>query len=135
FLRRIFLHRRIDLVLNNVLQTKINSQMNLIAVARRSLLSTIRHDFLASAVVFDESKTILPMKIFLHRSFHSLDTTMVEVGESNDMAKHRGAWVNASGIMLEIDSAQICSTKFLTQCACLRLGHFALDDYVAAFTV
>src|SRR5438874_9240117 len=80
--------------------------MNLIAVARRSLLPTIRHDFLASAVVFDEAKTILPMKIFLHRSFHSLDTTMVEVGESNDMAKHRAVWVDTSGIMLEIRSEE-----------------------------
>src|SRR5207247_9911303 len=104
--RRRFLHRRVDLVLNNVLQTKINSQMNLIAVAWRSLLPTIRHDFLASAVVFDEAKTILPMKIFLHRSFHSLDTTMVEVCESNDMAKHRAVWVNTSDVMPETDSAQ-----------------------------
>src|SRR5260370_33369608 len=128
FLRRIFFHRGVDLVLNNVLQTEINSQMNLIAVARRSFLPTIRHDFLASAVVFDEAKTILPMKIFLHRSFHSLDTTMVEVGESDDMAKHRGVWVNASGVVLEINSAQISGTKFFTQHASLRLGQFTLDD-------
>src|SRR5438552_9598686 len=98
--------------------------MNLIAVARRPFLPTIRHDFLASAVVFDEAKTILPVKIFLHGSFHSLDTAMVEVGESNDMAKHRAVWVNASGVVLEINSTQISGTKFFTQRACLRLGHF-----------
>src|SRR5262245_64352555 len=100
FLRRIFLRRGVDLVLNNVLQTKVDSQMNLIAVARRAYLTAIRHDFLSGAILFDEEKTILPVKVFLHRSFNSLDTTMVEVSESNDMGKHRAVWVNASGVVL-----------------------------------
>src|SRR6266481_1586194 len=108
--------------------------MDLIAVALRALLSAIRDDLLSGAIVFDEAKTVLPMKIFLHRRFHSLDTTMVEVGESNDMAKHGAVWVDASGVMLEINSAQISGTKFFAQCARLRLGHFTLDDDVAAIT-
>src|SRR5882762_10497991 len=108
--------------------------MDLIAVALRALLSAIRDDLLSGAIVFDEAKTVLPMKIFLHRRFHSLDTTMVEVGESNDMAKHRPVWVNASGVVLEVNSAQISATKFFTQHACLRFRHFTLDDDVAALT-
>src|SRR6184192_2233355 len=108
--------------------------MHLIAVARRSLLSAIRDDLLSGTVVFDEAKTILPTKIFFHRRFHSLDTAMVEVGESNDMAKHRAVWVDTSGIMLEIDSAQISGTKFFTQSACLCLGYFTRNYDVAAIT-
>ena len=57
---------------------------------------------------------------------------MIEVGESNDVAKHRTIWVNAGSIVLEIDSTQISGTKFFTQRASLRLGHFTLDDDVAA---
>src|SRR5258708_7307182 len=68
------------------------------------------YDLLSGAIVFDEAKTVLPMKIFLHRRFHSLDTTMVEVGESNDMAKHRAIRVNPSGVVLEIDSTEIGGT-------------------------
>src|SRR6266508_5976444 len=108
--------------------------MNLITVARGALLPSLRHDFLAGAVMFDEAKTILSMKVFFHRRFNSLDTAMVEVGESNDVAKHRAIWVNPSGIVLEINSTQISSAKFFAQRACLRLGHFTLDDDVAALT-
>src|SRR4029077_8132489 len=109
--------------------------MDLIAVALRALLSAIRDDLLSSAIVFDEAKTVLPMKIFLHRRFHSLDTTMVEVGESNDMAKHRAIRVNPSGVVLEIDSTEISGTKFFPQRPCLGLGHFTLNDDISALAV
>src|ERR1700747_3381801 len=106
--------------------------MDLVAVALRTLLSAIRDDLLSSAVVFDEAKTVLPTKIILHRRFHSLDTTMVEVGESNDMAKHRAIRINPSGVVLEINSAEISGAKFFPQRACLRLGHFTLNHDIPA---
>src|SRR4030095_7957050 len=131
---RILLHRGVDLVLNNVLQTKVNSQMDLVAITRRTLLSAVRHDLLAGTVVFDEAITVLSMKVFLHRRFDTLDSVTVEVGESKDVTKHRAVWVNAGGVVLEINSAQVGGAKFLAQRACLRLGHFALDDDVTALT-
>src|SRR6266567_3631006 len=114
FLRRILLHRGVDFVLDDVLQTKVDGQMDLVAVARSALLSAVRYDLLARPVVFDETIAVLPVKILLHRGFHALDTVMIKVGKSNDVAKHGAIWINARGIMLEINSAQISGTKFFT---------------------
>src|SRR6266480_4669044 len=106
--------------------------MDLVAVPRRPLLSPIRYDFLASSVVFDETIAILPVKILLHRGFHPLDTAVIKVGKSNDVTKHRTIWVDARGIVLEINSAQIADTKFVTQRVCGVFGYFALDHDVTA---
>src|SRR5207244_11614982 len=106
--------------------------MDLVAVARSPLLSAIRYDLLASPVVLDETIAVLPVKILLHRGFHALDTAMIKVGKSNDVAKHGAIWINARGIMLEINSAQISGTKFFTQRVCGVLGHFALNHDVTA---
>ena len=48
------------------------------------------------------------------------------------MAKHRTVWVNASSIVLEVNSTEIRGTKFGAQRACFRLGHFTLDNDIAA---
>jgi hypothetical protein len=84
--------------------------------------------------VFDETITVLPVKILLHRGFHALDTAVVKVGKSNHVTKHRTIWVDARGVMLEINSAQIAGTKFFTQRVCGAFGHFALDYDVTAPT-
>ncbi len=103
-------------------KTKIDSQMDLTAVARRAFLSAIRHDLLPGAIVFDEAITILPMKVFLHRRFHALDATMFEIGKSDDVAKHRAVWVNASGIVFEINSTQILRAKFFPRARACASG-------------
>src|SRR5437870_12974157 len=115
FLRSVLLHRGVDFVLHNVLQTKIDSKMDLVAVARRTLLSSIRHDLLANAVVLDEAITVLSMKVFFHRSFHALNTVMFEVGESDDVTKHRAIRVNTRGVMLEMNSTQTSDAEFFAQ--------------------
>src|SRR5262249_40433651 len=74
------------------------------------------------------------MKVFFHRRFDALDTMMVEIGESKHVAKHRAVWVNAGGVMLEIDPPQVGGAKFLAQRARPRFRYFALDDYVTALT-
>ena len=127
----VLLHRSVDFVLNNVLQSKIDSKMDLVAVARGALLSPVGHDLLAGAVVLDETITVLPMKIFLHRSFHTLNPVMFEVGESDDVAKHGAIWVNPRGIMFEINSTQVSGAKFLAQRARQRPRYFTLDHNVS----
>src|SRR5438093_12096491 len=109
--------------------------MELVAVARRPLLSAVRHDFLASAVVFDETIAVLPVKILLHRGFHPFDAAVIKVGKSNNVTKHRAIRVDARGVMLEINSAQIAGTKSFTQDLCGVFGHFPLDHDVTAPTV
>src|SRR5437870_7034147 len=106
--------------------------MDLIAVARGTLLSAVRDDLLAGPVVFDETIAVLAVKIFLHRDFHALDTMVIEVGKPDHMAKHRSIWVHARGVMLEINSPQIAGAKFFTQRVREDFGHFALDHDVAA---
>ena len=60
---------------------------------------------------------------------------MVKVGKSNDVTKHRSVWVNARGIMFEINSAEIPGTKFFTQRACRVARHSTLNYDVAASAV
>src|SRR4029077_840531 len=134
-LRRILLHRGVDFVLDDVLQTKVDGQVDLIAVAWSPLLSAIRYDLLASPVVFDETIAVLAVKIFLHRGFNALDTVMIKIGKPNNVTEHGAIWVNSRGIMLEINSAQIGGAKFFTQRVCCVLGYFALDHDVTAIAV
>ena len=126
------LHRSVDFVLDDVLQTKIDGQMDLVAVARSALLSAVRYDLLARPVMFDETIAVLPVKVFIHRGFHALDAVMIEVGKSNHMAKHGAIRINPRGVMLEINSVQIAGTKFFTQRGCGVRRHVTLNDDVTA---
>ena len=135
FLRGILLHRGIDFVLDDVLQTQIDSQMDLITIARSALLSPVRNNFLSGAIVFDETIAVLPMKILLHGRFDALDAIMIEVSESNDVAKHQAIWVDARRIVLEVNTAQITGAKFFAQSVCRRLWYLAFDHDVTAIAV
>src|SRR5262245_23648197 len=63
---RIFLHRRVDFVLDDALQPEIDSQVHLVTVTRRALLPAVRHVLLAGAVVLDETVAVLFVQIFFH---------------------------------------------------------------------
>ena len=78
-----------------------------------------------------KSEGVIPVTQFIDATGH----VMIKVGESDDMTKHGAIWVDARGIVLEINSAQIASAKFLTQRGCSGRGHFPLDHNVTAFAV
>src|SRR6266403_1165438 len=80
--------------------------MDLVAIARRAFLTSVRNDLLADAVVFDVAISVLPMKIFFHRRLHALDATMFEVCESDDMTKHGAIRIDSCGIIFEINSTK-----------------------------
>src|SRR6266508_451474 len=107
--------------------------MDLVAVARRALLASLRHDLLTGPSMFDEAITVLPMEVFLHRRFHAWNNVMCEVGESDDMAKHGAIRVDARGVVLEINPVQISGAEFFAQRACQRFRHFTLNHDVSAF--
>src|SRR5262245_4435580 len=109
--------------------------MHLVTVPRVALLPAIRHDLLARAIVLDETEAVLSVQVFLHRCFNALDTVMIEICKSNYVAKHRAVGVDARGVVLEVDSAEIAGAEFFTQRVCSRRGYFALDDDVAAIAV
>src|SRR6266480_6632543 len=109
--------------------------MDLVAVARRAFLTSVRNDLLADAIVFDVAISVLSMKIFLHRSLHALDAMMFEVCESDDMTKHGAIRIDSGGIIFEINSAQISGEKFCPQRGRQRLRHFTLDHDVSALTI
>src|ERR1041384_8828406 len=109
--------------------------MDLVAVARSALLPSIRYDLLTSSIVLDETISILPVKVFLHRGFYSLDAVVIKVGKSYDMTKHGPIRVDARGVVLEINSAQLVRSKFLAQRVCSHRRHFSLDHNVTAFAV
>src|SRR5262245_51611642 len=109
--------------------------MHLVTVPRLALLPAIRHDLLACAVMLDETEPILSMEVFFHRRFNALDTVMIEICKPNHVAKHRAVGVNARGVVLEIDSAEIAGAEFFTQRGCSCRGYFVLDDDVAAIAV
>src|SRR5262252_4609466 len=60
---------------------------------------------------------------------------MIEICKANYVAKHRAVGVDARGIVLEVDSAQIAGAEFFAQRVCLRRGYFALDDDVGATAI
>ncbi len=64
FLRRILRHGGVDFILDDILQTKIDGQMDLVAVARSALLPPVGYDLLSGPVVLDETITVLPVKVF-----------------------------------------------------------------------
>src|SRR6516165_9643602 len=101
--------------------------MDLVAVARSALLATVRHDLPSSSIVLDETIAVLSVKVLLHRGFHALNAVMIKVGKSDDMTKHGSIRVDALGVVLEINSAQIAGSKFLTQRVCSGRRHFPLD--------
>ena len=87
-------------------------QMHLVTVARRAFLPAIKHDLLPGAIVLDVTITILPVQIFIHRRFHSLNSLVIEIGEPDDVTKHRPVRIKPRGIVLEINPAQILFAKF-----------------------
>src|SRR5204862_2707768 len=109
--------------------------MHLVTVTWRALLPPIRHDLLAGAVVLDETVAVLPVEVFFHRGFNALDAAVIKIRKPNDVAKHRAVGVDARGVVLEIDSAQIAGTEFFTQRICSRRGYLAFEDDVAATAV
>ena len=123
FLRRVFAHRRVDLVLDDVLQIQVDREVDLVAVTRRAFLPAIKHDLLAGAVVLDVAITILAVQIFFHRRFHALDALVIEIGEPDDVTKHRAVRINARRIALEINAAQILRVQFFARATfAIRLG-------------
>ena len=78
--------------------------MDLAAVTRRVFLASIRYDLIAGTIVLDEAITVLSMKVFLHRGFHALNAMMFEIGKSDYVAKHGAIWVDAPGVVFEINS-------------------------------
>ena len=74
--------------------------------------------------------TVLSVKIFLHGRFHSLNAAMVEVRESDHVTKHRAIRVDAGGIALEVNAAQVLRAQFLFQRDGGRFRHLALQNDV-----
>ena len=109
--------------------------MHLVTVPRRALLSAIRNDLLAGAIMLDETVAVLPVEVFLHRAFDALDAVMIEIGKPDYVAKHRAVGVDARGVMLEVNSTHISGTEFFTQHICLRRGYLAFDYDIAATAV
>src|SRR5260370_1380142 len=109
--------------------------MDLVAIARRPFLTSIRNDLLADAIALGVAISILPMKIFLHRSFHALNAMMFEICESDDVTKHGAIRINTRSVMLEINPAQISGAEFCAQRAGQRFWHFALDHDISALAV
>src|SRR5438045_9562673 len=109
--------------------------MDLVAIARRPFLTSIRNDFLADAIALGVAIAVLPMKVFLHRSFHALNAMMFEICETDDVTKHGAIRINTCGVMLEINPAQISGAKFCPQRAGQRFRHFALDYNVSALAL
>src|SRR6266403_2862414 len=106
--------------------------MDLVAIARRAFLTSIRNDLLADTIVFDVAISVLSMKIFLHRSFYALNAMMFEICESDDVTKHGAIRINTRGVMFEINPAQISGAKFCAQRGGQRFRHFALDHDISA---
>ena len=131
----VFTHGSVDFVFNDILQVKIDSQVDLIAVARGALLSPIEHDFLAGAIMLDVTVAVLPVQIFFHRRFHALDAVMFEIGESDHMTEHGTIWINPRGVVFQIDAAQILAAQFFAQRIGHYLRHLAFDHDVTAITV
>ena len=133
-LRRVFAHGRVDFVFDDVLQIKIDGEMNLIAVARSAFLAAIKHDLLTGAIVFDVTVAVLPVQIVFHGSFHALNATVIEVGEPDNVREHRAVRINAGGIALKINAAQILRTEFSSKRIRHRLRNFAFHYDVAPLT-
>ena len=128
-------YRGVDFILDDVLQPKIDGQMDLVTVARSALLPSVRHDLLPGPIVLDKTIAVLSVKVLLHRGFHTLDAVMIKIGKSDDMTKHGSIWVYARGVVLEINSTQVADAKFFTQRICSGCRHFSLDYDVTAFAV
>ena len=109
--------------------------MDLVAIARRPFLTSIRNDLLADAIALGVAISVLPMKVFLHRSFHALNAMMFEICETDDVTKHGAIRINTCGVMLEINPAQISGPKFCTQRTGQRFRHFTLDHDIATLAV
>ena len=60
---------------------------------------------------------------------------MIEIRKPNHVAKHRAVGVDARGVVLKVDSAQIAGVEFFTQRIYSRRGYLALDDDVATIAV
>src|SRR5436190_7089282 len=117
------------------LQSKVHSQMYLVAVPRRALLPAIGHDLLAGSVVLDETVAVLAVEVFFHRGFGALDAVVIEIGKPDYVAKHRAVGVDACGVVLEVNSTHIAGTEFFTQRICLRRGYLAFDHDIPATAV
>ena len=74
-------------------------------LARRTFLTSVRHDLLTCAIVLDDAVTIPSMKVFLHRCFHALNAMMIEIGETDDVTEHYAVGINAGCVLFEIDAA------------------------------
>src|SRR5207244_13599681 len=109
--------------------------MDLIAVAGRAFLTSISNDLLADSILCHVAISVLPVKIFLHRSLHPLNAMMLEVCESDDVTKHRAIRVDSCGIIFEINPTQISGSKLRPSRRGQRLRHFALDHNVSALTL
>ena len=109
--------------------------MDLVAIPWRAFLASIWNDLLADTIALGVAISVLPMKIFFHRSFHALNAMMFEICESDDVTKHGAIRINTRGVMLEINPAQISGAKFCPQRAGQRFRHFALDHNVSALAV
>ena len=131
FLRRVFAHGRVDFVLDDVLQIQIDGEVDLVTVARRPFLPAIKHHLLPGAVMLDEAVTILAVEIFFHGRFDSLDPAMLEIGEADDVAKHRAVRINPGRIALEINAAQILRPQFFPERCRQCHRHFAFQHDIA----
>src|SRR5947207_13363318 len=108
--------------------------MDLVAVARRALLTSVRNDLLADSIVFHVAISVLPGKIFLHRSLHALNAMMLDVCESDDVTEHRAIRVDSCGIIFEITPTQISGPKLRPERGGEPLRHFTPDHYLSAHT-
>ena len=127
FLRLILAHGGVDLVLDNVLQIKIDSQPDVVAVAGRALLPAIKHDLLAGPITLGVTIAVLAVQIFFHRRLDALNSSMIEIGESDHVTKHRAVGIKTGRVALEIDAAQILGAQFVAQRLGNRVRYFALD--------
>src|SRR5262245_41430927 len=109
--------------------------MQLLTVPSGALLPAVRNDFLASAVVLDETVAVLPVQVLFHRRFRALDAVMLEIRKPDDVAEHRAIRVDSRGVVLEVNSAQIASAEFITQRTCARRRYLALNHHIAASAV
>ena len=103
-----FLICGINLLLDNGLQSHVDTQSDVSTLFRKLFLPPVNHDLSSPSVVLDHPKPILTAEFSIEHLLNPVDAMPRVVNKAEHMAEHFPIGVAAHRILLEVEPPEAC---------------------------
>ena len=103
--------RRVQFRFDDILQAKINGQLDVTTIFGRTFLTTVGHQFFPGSVRLDITKAIRTLQKILHCTLNPHRSLVIVIHKPDHLRKHLPIRIDAHKILVEINSAQVCRHK------------------------